>query len=71
MIAQSNNEFEETSTIFGLSPAVGTYIKVSENIRLILSADYYYLFDKADEEIDGSANINYLSLTFGAAYSIN
>lgn len=69
-ISQSNNEFEENSTIFGISPAVGTYFNVSENFSLVLSADYYYLFDKADEEISGSANINYLSLTFGGAYSI-
>jgi len=66
---QLNDEFEESSTIFGITPSVGTYFNVSENIRLILSADYYYLFDKADEEIAGSANISYLSLTFGGAYS--
>jgi hypothetical protein len=68
---QTDEKFEDSSTIFGISPSVGTYFNVSENVSLILSADYYYLFDKADEEIDGSANINYLSLTFGAAYSIN
>jgi hypothetical protein len=66
---QLNEEFEESSTIFGISPSVGTYFQVSDDIRLILSADYYYLFDKADEQISGSANINYLSLTFGGAYS--
>jgi len=69
-ISQSNDEYKENSTIFGISPAVGTYFNVSENFSLVLSADYYYLFDKADEEISGSANINYLSLTFGGAYSI-
>ena len=67
---QSNGEFDDSSTIFGISPSVGTYFSVSENIRLILSADYYYLFDKADEEIEDAGNINYLSITFGAAYSI-
>lgn len=66
-----SNEFEDNSTIFGISPSVGTYIKVSKDIRLIFSADYYYLFDKADETIDDSGNINYLSLSFGAAYSFN
>jgi hypothetical protein len=69
-ITQSN-EFEDSSTIFGLSPAVGTYFSVSDNFSLVISADYYYLFDKADEEIDDSGNINYLSLTFGGAYSFN
>jgi hypothetical protein len=68
---QTDEKFEDSSTIFGISPSVGTYFNVSENVSLILSADYYYLFDEADEEIDGSANINYLSLTFGAAYSFN
>jgi len=66
---QFNDEFEE-STIFGITPSVGTYFKISEKIKLILSADYYYLFDKADEEISGSANINYLSINFGGAYSL-
>ena len=70
-IAQSNNELEESSTIFGISPAVGTYINISKNFSLIFSADYYYLFDKADETIDDSGNINYLSLPFGGAYSFN
>jgi len=67
---QSGNEFEDSSTIFGITPSVGTYFKISEKIKLILSADYYYLFDKADEEISGSANINYLSINFGGAYSL-
>lgn len=68
---QLEQDYEESSTIFAVSPSVGTLFHLSKDISLILSADYYYLFDKADEEIDGSANINYLSLTFGATYSIN
>jgi hypothetical protein len=63
---QTDEKFEESSTIFGISPSVGTYFNISENVSLILSADYYYLFDEADI---GAANINYLSLTFGGAYS--
>ncbi|UCH65604.1 MAG: hypothetical protein JSW63_00280 [Ignavibacterium sp.] len=67
---QNGSEFEDSSTIFALTPSVGTFFQVSDDIRLILSADYYYLFDKADEEIEDAGNINYLSITFGAAYSI-
>jgi hypothetical protein len=67
--AQLQSDFEDSSTIFGIVPSVGTFFHVSDDISLILSADYYYLFDKADEEIEGSSNINYLSLTFGGAYS--
>jgi len=63
---QNGDTFEDSSTIFGITPSVGTFYQVSDDIRLILSADYYYLFDEADI---GAANINYLSLTFGAAYS--
>jgi len=63
---QNGGDFEESSTIFGITPSIGTYYKVSDDIKLMLSADYYYLFDEADI---GAANINYLSLTFGAAYS--
>ncbi|NNG27064.1 MAG: hypothetical protein HKM87_06030 [Ignavibacteriaceae bacterium] len=63
---QNGDTFEDNSTIFAITPSIGTFYQVSDDIRLILSADYYYLFDEADI---GAANINYLSLTFGAAYS--
>jgi len=63
---QNGDTFEDNSTIFAITPSVGTFYQVSDDIRLILSADYYYLFDEADI---GAANINYLSLAFGAAYS--
>ncbi len=63
---QNGSDFEDSSTIFAITPSIGTYYKVSDDIRLILSADYYYLFDEADI---GAANINYLSLTFGVAYA--
>jgi len=64
---QLEQEYEESSTIFAISPSVGTLFHLSKDISLILSADYYYLFDEADVD---AANINYLSITFGAAYSI-
>lgn len=67
---QNGEEFESSSTIVGITPSVGMYINVSEDIRLIFSADYYYIFDKADEDVPESANINYLSINFGVAYSI-
>lgn len=67
---QFNQEFKDHSTIFGITPSAGTYFKVSEDIRLVLSLDYYYLFSKADKEIPGSENINYLSISFGGAYSL-
>ncbi len=69
-VNQLEQKYEDNSTIFAITPSVGTFFQISKDINLILSLDYYYLFDKADEEIEGSANINYLSITFGAAYSI-
>ncbi len=64
---QLEEDYEESSTIFAISPSVGTLFQLSKDISLILSADYYYLFDEADVD---AANINYLSISFGAAYSI-
>jgi len=43
---QNGDTFEDSSTIFAITPSVGTYYQVSDDIRLILSADYYYLFDE-------------------------
>ncbi len=66
-ITQAGETFEENSTIFGISPSVGTYFSVSENVRLIINLEYSYLFEEADV---GASNINYLSINFGGAYSL-
>lgn len=64
---QLEQEYKESSTIFAISPSLGTLFHLSKDISLMLSADYYYLFDEADVD---AANINYLAITFGGAYSI-
>jgi hypothetical protein len=60
-------ESSESSTIFGLVPTIGTFYSLSENIRLVGSVEYNYLFEEADVD---AANISFLSINLGAAYKI-
>lgn len=60
-------ESSESSTIFGIVPTIGTFYSLSENVRLIGSVEYNYLFEEAAVD---AANISFLSINLGAAYKI-
>jgi opacity protein-like surface antigen len=62
----TTDTFEESSTIFGIVPTIGTFYGISENVKLNISIEYSYLFEEADV---GASNINFLSINAGAAYT--